>query len=257
MDHKKTNMQMSLFKLLSSGLSLDKITKTINKKPIIRNISLNVQKGQIVGLLGPNGAGKTTAFHILVGLIKPNSGNVLIDGKKITDMPIFERGNLGISYLPQESSIFRGMNLEDNIYSILQISERNEDVRKIKLENLLNEFDIAHLRKSKANVLSGGEKRRLEIARTLAANPKYLLMDEPLTGIDPISIDDIKLIITKLKKKNIGIIITDHNVRDALNIVDNVYIVNEGSIIFSGTPNEVVKNKTVKSSYLGERFKLE
>ena len=248
---------MNLFKALNTGLSLDKITKTIKKKPIIRNISLNVQKGQIVGLLGPNGAGKTTAFHILVGLIKPNSGNVLIDGKKITDMPIFERGNLGISYLPQESSIFRGMNLEDNIFSILQISEKNADVRKIRLENLLNEFDIAHLRKSKANVLSGGEKRRLEIARTLAANPKFLLMDEPLTGIDPISIEDIKIIITKLKRKNIGIIITDHNVREALNIVDNVYIVNEGSIIFSGTPNEVVNNKTVKTSYLGERFKLE
>jgi len=248
---------MNLFKALNTGLSLDKITKTIKKKPIIRNISLNVQKGQIVGLLGPNGAGKTTAFHILVGLTKPNSGNVLIDGKKITDMPIFERGNLGISYLPQESSIFRGMNLEDNIFSILQISEKNAEVRKIKLENLLNEFDIAHLRKSKANVLSGGEKRRLEIARTLAANPKFLLMDEPLTGIDPISIDDIKIIITKLKRKNIGIIITDHNVRETLNIVDNVYIVNEGSIIFSGTPNEVVNNKTVKTSYLGERFKLE
>ena len=248
---------MNLFKALITGLSLDKITKTIKKKPIIRNISLNVQKGQIVGLLGPNGAGKTTAFHILVGLTKPNSGNVLIDGKKITDMPIFERGNLGISYLPQESSIFRGMNLEDNIFSILQISEKNAEIRKIKLENLLNEFDIAHLRKSKANVLSGGEKRRLEIARTLAANPKFLLMDEPLTGIDPISIDDIKIIITKLKRKNIGIIITDHNVRETLNIVDNVYIVNEGSIIFSGTPNEVVNNKTVKTSYLGERFKLE
>jgi len=248
---------MNLFKALNTGLSLDKITKTIKKKPIIRNISLNVQKGQIVGLLGPNGAGKTTAFHILVGLTKPNSGNVLIDGKKITDMPIFERGNLGISYLPQESSIFRGMNLEDNIFSILQISEKNAEIRKIKLENLLNEFDIAHLRKSKANVLSGGEKRRLEIARTLAANPKFLLMDEPLTGIDPISIDDIKIIITKLKRKNIGIIITDHNVRETLNIVDNVYIVNEGSIIFSGTPNEVVNNKTVKTSYLGERFKLE
>ena len=248
---------MNLFKALNTGLSLDKIIKTIKKKPIIRNISLNVQKGQIVGLLGPNGAGKTTAFHILVGLTKPNSGNVLIDGKKITDMPIFERGNLGISYLPQESSIFRGMNLEDNIFSILQISEKNAEIRKIKLENLLNEFDIAHLRKSKANVLSGGEKRRLEIARTLAANPKFLLMDEPLTGIDPISIDDIKIIITKLKRKNIGIIITDHNVRETLNIVDNVYIVNEGSIIFSGTPNEVVNNKTVKTSYLGERFKLE
>ena len=174
----------------------------------------------------------------------------------ITEMPIFQRGNLGISYLPQETSIFRGLNVEDNIYSILELSEKNKNLRNIKLENLLNEFDISHLRKSNSVVLSGGEKRRLEIARTLAANPKYLLMDEPLTGIDPISINDIKIIISKLKEKNIGIIITDHNVRETLNIVDKVYIANEGSIIFSGTPDEVIKNKKVKSSYLGESFKL-
>ena len=246
----------NIFNIINKGLSLNKITKSIKKKPIIRNISINVQKGQIVGLLGPNGAGKTTAFHILVGLIKPDSGEILLNGKKITKLPIFERGNLGISYLPQESSIFRGMNVEDNIYSILEISEKDKNVRSIKLENLLNEFDIEHLRKSNAVVLSGGEKRRLEIARTLAANPEYLLMDEPLTGIDPISIGEIKLIIKKLKEKNIGIIITDHNVRETLNIVDLAYIANEGSIIFSGLPEDVVKNQTVKSSYLGESFKL-
>ena len=246
----------NIFNIINKGLSLNKITKSIKKKPIIRNISINVQKGQIVGLLGPNGAGKTTAFHILVGLIKPDSGEILLNGKKITKLPIFERGNLGISYLPQEPSIFRGMNVEDNIYSILEISEKDKNVRSIKLENLLNEFDIEHLRKSNAVVLSGGEKRRLEIARTLAANPEYLLMDEPLTGIDPISIGEIKLIIKKLKEKNIGIIITDHNVRETLNIVDLAYIANEGSIIFSGLPEDVVKNQTVKSSYLGESFKL-
>ena len=246
----------NIFNIINKGLSLNKITKSIKKKPIIRNISINVQKGQIVGLLGPNGAGKTTAFHILVGLIKPDSGEILLNGKKITKLPIFERGNLGISYLPQESSIFRGMNVEDNIYSILEISEKDKNVRSIKLENLLNEIEIEHLRKSNAVVLSGGEKRRLEIARTLAANPEYLLMDEPLTGIDPISIGEIKLIIKKLKEKNIGIIITDHNVRETLNIVDLAYIANEGSIIFSGLPEDVVKNQTVKSSYLGESFKL-
>ena len=250
------HLEKNKFLILDKGLSLKKITKSIKKKPIIRNISLNVQRGQIIGLLGPNGAGKTTAFHILVGLLQPNSGDVILDGNKITDMPIFQRGVLGISYLPQESSIFRGMNVEDNIYSIIEISEKNKNIRSIKLENLLNEFDISHLRKSNATVLSGGEKRRLEIARTLAANPKYLLMDEPLTGIDPISIDDIKIIITKLKKKNIGIIITDHNVRETLNIVDKAYIANEGKIIFSGTPSEVVNNKTVKTSYLGKSFKL-
>ena len=214
------------------------------------------QKGQVVGLLGPNGAGKTTAFHILVGLVKPDSGDVLLNGKKITEMPIFQRGNLGISYLPQETSIFRGMSVEDNIYSILELSEKDRNQRNIRLENLLNEFDIAHLRKSNAVVLSGGEKRRLEIARTLAAKPEYLLMDEPLTGIDPISIGDIKKIILELKKKNIGIIITDHNVRETLNVVDLVYIANEGSIIDSGLPNEVIRNEKVKSSYLGKSFSL-
>ncbi|MBI28520.1 MAG: Lipopolysaccharide export system ATP-binding protein LptB [Alphaproteobacteria bacterium MarineAlpha5_Bin11] len=246
-----------MFKLLNEGLSLNKISKSINKKPIIRNITLNVRKSQIIGLLGPNGAGKTTAFHILVGLLKADSGDVLLDGKKITDIPIFERGSMGIGYLPQDTSIFRGMNVEDNIYSILELSENNKSIRRIKLENLLNEFDISHLRKSRAIVLSGGEKRRLEIARTLAANPKYLLMDEPLTGIDPISIDDIKIIITKLKQKNIGVIITDHNVRETLNIVDIVYMVNEGNIICSGKPEDVIRNKIVKSSYLGESFKFE
>ena len=243
-------------KIINKGLCLNKITKSIKKKPIIRNISINVQRGQVIGLLGPNGAGKTTAFHILVGLLKPDSGEVLLNGKKITAMPIFERGNLGISYLPQETSIFRGMNVEENIYSILEIAEKDKIQRNIKLENLLNEFDIAHLRKSNSVVLSGGEKRRLEIARTLAANPKYLLMDEPLTGIDPISIGDIKNIIKKLKEKNIGIIITDHNVRETLDIVDLAYIVNEGRIMFSGQPEDVVKNEKVKSSYLGSSFKL-
>tara|TARA_Y100001960_G_C14539733_1_gene760245 strand:+ start:131 stop:883 length:753 start_codon:yes stop_codon:yes gene_type:complete len=249
-------MKNRSFKIINKGLSLDKITKSIKKKPIIRNISINVQRGQVVGLLGPNGAGKTTAFHILVGLLKPDSGEVLLNGKKITAMPIFERGNLGISYLPQETSIFRGMNVEENIYSILEISEKDKTQRNIRLENLLNEFDISHLRKSNSIVLSGGEKRRLEIARTLAANPKYLLMDEPLTGIDPISIGDIKTIIKKLKEKNIGVIITDHNVRETLDIVDLTYIANEGRIMFSGKPEDVVKNEKVKSSYLGSGFRL-
>jgi len=244
------------FNIINKGLSLDKITKSIKKKPIIRNISINVQRGQVIGLLGPNGAGKTTAFHILVGLIKPDSGEVILNGKKITEMPIFERGNLGISYLPQETSIFRGMNVEENIYSILEISEKDKVQRNIKLENLLNEFDIAHLRKSNSVVLSGGEKRRLEIARTLASNPKYLLMDEPLTGIDPISTGEIKTIIRKLKEKNIGVIITDHNVRETLEIIDLAYIVNEGRVIFSGLPEDVVKNEKVKLSYLGSSFKL-
>ena len=211
-------MKKNIFKIINKGLSLNKITKSIKKKPIIRNISINVQKGQIIGLLGPNGAGKTTAFHILVGLIRPDSGEVLLNGKNITEMPIFERGNLGISYLPQETSIFRGMNVEDNVYSILEISEKDINLRNIKLENLLNEFDIAHLRKSNAVVLSGGEKRRLEIARTLAANPEYLLMDEPLTGIDPISVGDIKTIISKQK------LILHTSLRNQVQIYSKLYL---------------------------------
>ena len=249
-------MKNRSFRIINKGLSLDKITKSIKKKPIIRNISINVQRGQVVGLLGPNGAGKTTAFHILVGLLKPDSGEVLLNGKKITAMPIFERGNLGISYLPQETSIFRGMNVEENIYSILEISEKDKTQRNIRLENLLNEFDISHLRKSNSIVLSGGEKRRLEIARTLAAKPNYLLLDEPLTGIDPVSIEEIKIIIQKLKMKNIGVLITDHNVRETLKIVDRVYIVNEGAIYFEGTPNDAINNEKIKKFYLGSRFTL-
>ena len=244
-----------------NALKIEKLTKIYSKKSsneikALNNLNLEVKEGEIFGLLGPNGAGKTTAFHILVGLIRPDNGDVLLNGNKITSMPIFQRGNLGISYLPQETSIFRGMNVEDNIYSILEITEKDNNLRNIKLENLLNEFDISHIRKSNSVVLSGGEKRRLEIARTLASNPQYLLMDEPLTGIDPISIDDIKTIITKLKDKNIGIIITDHNVRETLNIVDKAYIAYEGSIIYSGTPDEVISSKIVKSSYLGSSFKI-
>ena len=247
---------MNKFQLLNDGLIVNKISKTYGSKQVIRDINLTIKRGEIVGLLGPNGAGKTTTFYIIVGLVKSDSGSILLDKGDISNLPIYSRGQMGISYLPQEASIFRGMNVEDNLLSIIEINEPEKNKQEIILQSLLNEFDINHVRKSKSIVLSGGERRRLEIARTLASNPKYLLLDEPLTGIDPVSIEEIKTIIKKLKEKNIGILITDHNVRETLKIVDRVYIVNEGAIYFEGTPNDAINNEKIKKFYLGSRFTL-
>ena len=247
---------MSKFKILDDGLVIDKISKSYGNKEVVRNISLSIKRGEIVGLLGPNGAGKTTSFYIIVGLVKQDRGSIFLDKLEISNIPIYKRGVMGISYLPQEASIFRGMNVEDNLLSIIEITEKDKSKQEIILNNLLNEFDINHVRKSKSIVLSGGERRRLEIARTLASNPKYLLLDEPLTGIDPVSIEEIKIIIKKLKKKNIGILITDHNVRETLKIVDKVCIVNEGAIFFEGNPEDAVKDEKIKKFYLGSEFKL-
>ena len=247
---------MNKFQLLNDGLIVNKISKTYGSKQVVRDINLTIKRGEIVGLLGPNGAGKTTTFYIIVGLVKSDSGSILLDKGDISNLPIYSRGQMGISYLPQEASIFRGMNVEDNLLSIIEITEPEKNKQEIILQSLLNEFDINHVRKSKSIVLSGGERRRLEIARTLASNPKYLLLDEPLTGIDPVSIEEIKTIIKKLKEKNIGILITDHNVRETLKIVDRVYIVNEGAIYFEGTPNDAIKNEKIKKFYLGSRFTL-
>ena len=247
---------MNKFNTLNNGLIVNKISKTFDKKTIVRDISLNIQKGEMVGLLGPNGAGKTTIFYMIVGLIKPDSGSIFLDKIDVSNLPIYIRGQKGISYLPQEPSIFRGMNVEDNIMSIIEIIEKEKHKHQIILENLLIEFDIAHVRKSKSIVLSGGERRRLEIARTLASNPSYLLLDEPLTGIDPVSIEEIKIIINKLKRKNIGILITDHNVRETLSIVDKVYIVNEGAIFFEGIPKDAINNEKIKKFYLGPNFSI-
>ena len=193
---------------------------------------------------------------MIVGLVKPDTGSIILDKIDVSDLPIYIRGERGISYLPQEPSIFRGMNVEDNIMSIIEIIEKDKSKHIIILENLLNEFDIAHVRKSKSIVLSGGERRRLEIARTLASNPSYLLLDEPLTGIDPVSIEEIKIIIKKLKRKNIGILITDHNVRETLKIVDRVYIVNEGAVFFEGNPKDAINDEKIKNFYLGSNFSI-
>ena len=247
---------MNKYQLRNDGLIVNKISKTYGSKQVVRDINLTIKRGEIVGLLGPNGAGKTTTFYIIVGLVKSDSGSILLDKVDISNLPIYSRGQMGISYLPQEASIFRGMNVEDNLLSIIEITEPEKYKQEIILQNLLNEFDINHVRKSKSIVLSGGERRRLEIARTLASNPKYLLLDEPLTGIDPVSIEEIKTIIKKLKEKNIGILITDHNVRETLKIVDRVYIVNEGAIYFEGTPNDAINNEKIKKFYLGTRFTL-
>ena len=247
---------MSKFQLLDDGLVINKISKSYGNKKVVRDISLTIKRGEIVGLLGPNGAGKTTTFYMIVGLVKPDTGSILLDKIEISKMPIYTRGLQGISYLPQEPSVFRGMNVEDNLLSIIEIVEKDKNKQDIILQSLLNEFDISHVRKSKSIVLSGGERRRLEIARTLASRPKYLLLDEPLTGIDPVSIEEIKIIIKKLKQKNIGVLITDHNVRETLKIVDKVYIVNEGMIYFSGNPNEAVSDDKIKKFYLGNDFSI-
>ena len=247
---------MNKFQLLNDGLIVNKISKTYGNKKVVRDISLSIKRGEIVGLLGPNGAGKTTTFYMIVGLVKPDTGNILLDKTDITRAPIYLRGAKGIGYLPQEPSIFRGMNVEDNLLSIIEVVEKNKNKHQIILQGLLNEFNISHVKKSKSIVLSGGERRRLEIARTLAANPKFLLLDEPLTGIDPVSIEEIKTIIKSLTKKNIGVLITDHNVRETLKIIDKVYIVNEGSIYFEGSPDEAVRNDNIKKFYLGSDFKI-
>lgn len=247
---------MNKFQLLDDGLIINKISKTYGNKKVVRDISLSIQRGEIVGLLGPNGAGKTTTFYMIVGLVKPDTGNILLDKIDITKAPIYLRGSKGIGYLPQEPSIFRGLNVEDNLLSIIEVVEKDRNKHQIILQGLLNEFNISHVKKSKSVVLSGGERRRLEIARTLASNPKFLLLDEPLTGIDPVSIEEIKTIIKNLTKKNIGVLITDHNVRETLKIVDKVYIVNEGSIYFGGRPEEAVSNENIKKFYLGSEFKI-
>ncbi len=247
---------MNKFQLLDDGLIVNKISKSYGNKKVVRDISISIKRGEIVGLLGPNGAGKTTTFYMIVGLVKPDTGSIVLDKVEISKMPIYSRGLQGISYLPQEPSIFRGMNVEDNLLAIIEIVEKDKNKQNIILQSLLNEFDINHVRKSKSIVLSGGERRRLEIARTLASRPKYLLLDEPLTGIDPVSIEEIKIIIKKLKQKNIGVLITDHNVRETLKIVDKVYIVNEGMIFFSGNPNEAISDDRIKKFYLGSDFSI-
>ena len=213
-------------------------------------------RGEVIALLGPNGSGKTTSFYAIAGLVYPEGGTVSIDGRDVTNLPMYRRAKLGIGYLPQEMSIFRGMSVEDNIASILDISQKNRQKRRERLEELLSEFSIEHLRSAPALALSGGERRRVEIARCLAADPKYLLLDEPFAGVDPISVGDIRHLVADLKKRGIGVLITDHNVRETLEIVDRAYILHDGQVLMSGTPDEVVQNENVRRVYLGDNFKI-
>jgi lipopolysaccharide export system ATP-binding protein len=232
------------------------VAKSYQKKVVIRDVSLEVKQGEIVGLLGPNGAGKTTSFYMIVGLIPNDSGSIFIDNIDISHLPMYQRARLGIGYLPQEASIFRGMTVEQNIMAVLEISEANIVKRKDKLNELLEEFSITHIRKSHALSLSGGERRRVEIARSLATNPSFILLDEPFAGVDPIAVNDIVQMINQLKKRHIGILITDHNVRETLSIVDRAYIVYDGRILISGSKDEVIENEQVKKVYLGSDFKI-
>ncbi len=240
----------------NSGLKACHIVKYYKKRPILHDVSFYLKQGEAVGLLGPNGAGKTTSFYIVTGLIKPDGGAILLDGNDITFLPMYQRARLGIGYLPQETSIFRGLSVEDNIKSILQVVESDRNNREHMLEELLAEFSVTHLRNTPAIALSGGERRRVEIARALAAKPRFILLDEPLAGIDPIAISDIRELIKHLKNKGIGVLITDHNVRDTLDIVDRAYILHDGNVLMEGKPEEIVAHQDVKRVYLGEKFSL-
>ncbi len=241
---------------VSQGLVVQHVMKRYKRRPVLRDVSLHVKRGEAVGLLGPNGAGKTTCFYIVTGLIDPDSGSIRLDGKDITGLPMYRRARMGISYLPQESSIFRGLSVEDNIRSVLQVIEEDHHRREHMLEELLAEFSITHLRQAPAVALSGGERRRVEIARALATHPQFILLDEPLAGIDPIAVADIRDLVKHLKNRNIGVLITDHNVRDTLDIVDRAYILHGGQVLMEGKPADIVNHKDVRRVYLGEKFSL-
>jgi len=240
----------------SGGLQIRNLRKSYRKRPVIRDVSIDLGRGEVVALLGPNGSGKTTCFYAIAGLITPEGGQVMIDGRDVTMLPMYRRAKLGIGYLPQEVSIFRGLNVEDNILAVLEISERNRHKRRERLEELLGDFSIEHLRRASALSLSGGERRRVEIARCLAANPKYLLLDEPFAGVDPIAVGEIRELVAALKTRGIGVLITDHNVRETLEIVERAYILHDGKVLMSGTTDEVVKDENVKRVYLGQNFRV-
>lgn len=240
----------------STGLVVENLRKSYRKRLVIRDVTLSLRQGEVVALLGPNGSGKTTTFYAIAGLIYPEGGHIRIDGRDVTGLPMYRRAKLGIGYLPQEMSIFRGLSVEDNILAILDISEKDRHKRRERLEELLSDFSIEHLRRAPALALSGGERRRVEIARCLAANPRYLLLDEPFAGVDPISVGDIRHLVADLKKRGIGVLITDHNVRETLEIVDRAYILHDGKVLMSGSPRDVVENENVRRVYLGDSFRI-
>ncbi len=236
------------------GLFVSGISKSFKGRPVLKGVTLDVHRGEVVGLLGPNGAGKTTCFYSIVGLIRPDSGEIVLDGLDVTSLPMYRRARLGIGYLPQEASIFRGMSVENNIMAVLELVEPDRRAREETLDNLLNEFGIQRLRHAPSLSLSGGERRRVEIARCLAGKPNIILLDEPFAGIDPIAIGDIRDLVAHLKDRGIGVLITDHNVRETFDITDRAYIIYDGTVLMSGTPDEIVANEDVRRVYLGERF---
>ena len=250
---------MTSFQILETetGLQVAGLRKSYKKRIVIHDVSLELKRGEVVALLGPNGSGKTTTFYSIAGLTSSDGGQVQIDGLDVTTMPMYRRARMGLSYLPQETSIFRGLNVEENIKSILDISMPVKSDRQAKLEKLLSDFRLGHLRRTPAMALSGGERRRVEIARALATDPKYILLDEPFAGVDPISIDDVRNLVSELKSKGIGVLITDHNVRDTLKIVDRAYILHDGRVIISGSPEDVVNNDNVRRVYLGADFNIQ
>ena len=239
-----------------AGLVVSHLIKSYRKRPVIRDVSLELNRGEVVALLGPNGSGKTTCFYTIAGLVSSEGGQVTIDGRDVTRLPMYRRARLGIGYLPQEVSIFRGLTVEGNILAILEIVERDPTSRHERLEELLSEFSITHLRRTPALALSGGERRRTEIARCLAADPKYLLLDEPFAGVDPIAVGEIRGLVGELKTRGIGVLITDHNVRETLEIVDRAYILHDGHVLMSGTSEEVVRDENVRRVYLGRDFRI-
>ena len=240
----------------AGGLVAGGLGKTYNKRPVVRNVSVTLHRGEAVGLLGPNEAGKTTTFYMIVGLVRPDTGSIKLDGADITQLPMYRRARLGVGYLPQEASVFRGLNVERNIMAALEVVEPDRDRRDQMLDELLAEFGIGHLRRTPALALSGGERRRVEIARALATQPAYILLDEPLAGIDPIAVGEIRDLVSHLKHRGIGVLITDHNVRETLEIIDRAYIMHDGQVLMEGRPNEVVAHEGVRRVYLGERFSL-
>ena len=240
----------------NEGLDASNIGKRFRKRPVVRDVSIRLQRGEAVGLLGPNGAGKTTCFYMITGLLAPDTGTISLDGHDITDLPMYRRARLGIGYLPQEASIFRGLTVEQNIRAVIEVIEPEVERREVLLEDLMAEFSISHLRRTPSLALSGGERRRVEIARALACRPHFMLLDEPLAGIDPIAVSDIRDLVSHLKDRGIGVLITDHNVRETLDIVDRAYILHDGAVLMSGEPAEIVAHSDVRRVYLGERFTL-
>jgi lipopolysaccharide export system ATP-binding protein len=240
----------------NAGLQANNLGKRFKNRPVVRDVSLQLNRGEAVGLLGPNGAGKTTCFYMITGLISPDYGSIVLDGVDISDLPMYRRARLGIGYLPQEASIFRGLTVERNIRAVLEVAEPNAELREMRLDELLAEFNISHLRRTPALALSGGERRRCEIARALASKPNYMLLDEPLAGIDPIAVRDIRELVSHLKDRGLGVLITDHNVREMLDIVDRAYIIHEGRVLMEGRPAEIVANQDVRRVYLGDRFSI-